>query len=730
MTSYADICSTVSPNLKPTYAAYLPPTASSAPPSLPSQTLEAERSRSTLDTDKLHVFLAGSAEAVAAAEAARQLVADAGVSDPRLTAGLPGYSLSRAERVANAHARQAALIDAVAAAGLDVDDPEVLLGIRGEIMDGLPSDLQWIMFTPNIEMLFDDAQVEKWLPLARSYGILGAYAQTELGHGSNVRGLETTATFDAQTDEFVIHTPSLTALKWWPGCLGKTANYAVVYARLVLGDTDYGIHNFLVQLRDPDTHQLLPGVTTGDIGPKLGYNNQDNGWAAFDSVRIPRDWMAMRYAKVTRSGQYVPPDGTSRKLLYLSMLGVRAWIVRAAGRELSKAITIAVRYSSVRLQGFKNPKAGGAEFAVLDYSLQQYRLFPLLAGCYVMNSMAGTMKDLHASVLASIDEGSSLALLPDLHATSSGLKSVCSSIAAAGIKDARLSCGGHGFLSSSGFPDLETYYTHTETVEGDNYMITQQTTRYLLKVFTAAASDPSSLDALSIRFAYIHDALAIAKGTLPPSRATSSGSWSDPATVVAAHAHRAAYALARLARSMQDLVVSQGMSQGDAWRASLIEIHSLAWAHALYVLVQNHFAVLDAPSLPGDLGAPEVDILSDLGLLFGLHQIELKSGEFLEDGYLSADDMVEVRSTVRSLLLSIRPHAVSLVDAFGHTDDRLGSALGRQDGDVYRALFVASSYSSLNKDDPSKTYVESLRKMMADGRKRAGFNPDTIHSKL
>ena len=54
--------------------------------------------------------------------------------------------------------------------------------------------------------------------------VFAAYAQTELGHGSNVRGLETTATFDKDTDEFIIDSPTLSSIKWWPGCFG----YAVV----------------------------------------------------------------------------------------------------------------------------------------------------------------------------------------------------------------------------------------------------------------------------------------------------------------------------------------------------------------------------------------------------------------------------------------------------------------------------------------------------------------------
>jgi acyl-CoA oxidase len=51
--------------------------------------------------------------------------------------------------------------------------------------------------------------VQKWIGAALKHSIIGCYAQTELGHGSNVAGLMTTATFDRHSDEFVLHSPSL-----------------------------------------------------------------------------------------------------------------------------------------------------------------------------------------------------------------------------------------------------------------------------------------------------------------------------------------------------------------------------------------------------------------------------------------------------------------------------------------------------------------------------------------
>lgn len=86
------------------------------------------------------------------------------------------------------------------------------------------------MFITSIERLGSDEQGKLWLPKAKKLAIIGCYAQTELGHGSNVAGIETTATLDKASDEWVIHSPTVTSTKFWPGGLGITSNHAVVFA--------------------------------------------------------------------------------------------------------------------------------------------------------------------------------------------------------------------------------------------------------------------------------------------------------------------------------------------------------------------------------------------------------------------------------------------------------------------------------------------------------------------
>lgn len=82
--------------------------------------------------------------------------------------------------------------------------------------------------------------------------------------------------------------------------MGQSANYAVVVAQLYTQGKCHGIHPFIVQLRDEETHQPLRGIKIGEIGSKLGMNSTNNGYLAFNNVRIPRENMLMKNNKVLK----------------------------------------------------------------------------------------------------------------------------------------------------------------------------------------------------------------------------------------------------------------------------------------------------------------------------------------------------------------------------------------------------------------------------------------------
>lgn len=156
-----------------------------------------------------------------------------------------------------------------------------------------PYHLHISLFVASVREQANDEQRAYWLPRIESWEVIGAYAQTELGHGSNVRGIELEAKWDPKTKEFVLHSPYITASKWWNGSLGRTANHAVVIAQLLLPEAkggvteykSYGPHPFIVQVRDMKTHQPPSSIIVGDIGPKYGYASMDNAYMLFNHHR-------------------------------------------------------------------------------------------------------------------------------------------------------------------------------------------------------------------------------------------------------------------------------------------------------------------------------------------------------------------------------------------------------------------------------------------------------------
>jgi len=102
----------------------------------------------------------------------------------------------------------------------------------------------------------------------------------------------------------LINTPQVEAAKWWAGDLGIYANHAAVFAQLIIDGKKYGVHVFIVPVRDRNTLLPLKGVEIGDIGPKNGFQCKDNGYAIFSNIRIPRRNMLMKYHVVSKEGKY------------------------------------------------------------------------------------------------------------------------------------------------------------------------------------------------------------------------------------------------------------------------------------------------------------------------------------------------------------------------------------------------------------------------------------------
>ncbi|XP_066268561.1 peroxisomal acyl-coenzyme A oxidase 1-like [Branchiostoma lanceolatum] len=561
--------------------------------------------------------------------------------------------------------------------------------------DSFSFGLHVAMFLPTLYGQATQEQKDKWLKMAEKYAIIGTYAQTEMGHGTFLRGLETTATYDPTTQEFVINTPTITAYKWWPGGLGKTSNYCVLMAQLYIHGKSYGPHPFMVQIRSLQDHKPLPGVTVGDIGPKFGYGSVDNGFLAFNNVRIPRENMLMKYSKVEPDGTYVKPPST--KLAYGTMVQVRANIVVNSGRVLAKAVTIATRYSCVRRQSEMKP--GHPEPQVLDYVTQQYKLFPYLAAAYAFWLTGQTMMSVYTTSSSQISKGD-ISVLPELHALSAGLKALSSWVANVGMEECRMACGGHGYSHASGLPRLYANMTPGATYEGENTVMMLQTARYLMKSYNQ-----------SLQGEKLAGSVAYLSGVQPVPAAGRTRNMLDLGVLCDAYRHRAARLVHEAAVQLRN-ERQAGKDQPDAWNAASVDLVKAAMAHSQYFVVKNFAERLTDSTLDSSIS----DVLTRLCQLHALHGLVNNSGDFLEAGYLTGTDVRQARRHINALMAKLRPDAVALVDAFDFPDGILKSVLGRYDGNVYEHLLEWAKASPLNKTDVHQSYHKYLKPFLEANR--------------
>eukprot|EP01130_Rhizamoeba_saxonica_P014844 TRINITY_DN6526_c0_g1_i1.p1 TRINITY_DN6526_c0_g1~~TRINITY_DN6526_c0_g1_i1.p1 ORF type:complete len:604 (-),score=113.21 TRINITY_DN6526_c0_g1_i1:15-1826(-) len=553
-------------------------------------------------------------------------------------------------------------------------------------ISGLLADLQDLFIT-TLKSLASAEQLEKWLPAALNYQILGCYCQTELGHGSFVKGILTTAVYDKSTDTIEINTPTITATKWWVGALGKFANHAVVFARLIIDGNDFGPHPFMVQLRDLDTHIPLPGIVVGDIGPKMGFNTTDNGYLRLHQVTIPRENMLSQHFSISRDGKYFPAP--KPEVLYGAMLRTRAGIAIGCGYNLAKACTIATRYSAVRKQFQKN-KDDPAETPVIEYLSQQYRVFPHIATAYGIIFTSRYIVD----IMGRLEED--MSVLPEAHISSAGLKSLLSKISIEGIESCRLACGGHGYSEFSGLPSIFKTSVHLNTAEGENWLMTQQTSKFLLKLYNSNQPQSGYLSFMNKK--------ELLKSK---SRVTLPENWNEFEYLKEAYEYRAITLLNLVSENLQNNVLLKNMTQDQAWDDQLLNIFELSNSYCLYIVLMCFHEATESIS--------DVEIyrpLRNLLNLYALYYIDQDLGNFTIDNYLDFDQANYVKEQLKAALAQVRKNAVLLVDGFGFSDHELKSALGRFDGDVYPALYKWARSSPLNKGDVFNGFHDYIKPMM------------------
>ncbi|KAG2344190.1 peroxisomal oxidase [Suillus weaverae] len=563
------------------------------------------------------------------------------------------------------------------------------------------------------------ALMENYWDLVYEKGIQGCYLQTELGHGTNVARLETTSTYIPETQEFEINSPSLTSTKWWIGALGKSATHGIVQAKLILPDgKDMGPHLFFVQLRSLEDHKPLQGITVGDIGPKAagGMASQDQGFARFDHVRIPRTNMFSKFAEVTTEGSYIQPPHA--KLSYGGMMYIRATSVNflhfyptvltlyssmipSAGWAIAKAATVAIRYTTVRRQG--EPDAKGLERQVLTYPSTYYRLLPILSRAFVFVELGRyTMKALTQMQQQLANRDTSL--LPEMHALLCGLKVFVTTHGINDIETARRSMGGHGFSAFAGLGRLYIDYLPSATFEGDNFVLDGQVVRAATKLCKAVLSSTSAIAKLSLPSAYLR--LLSATSEAPPQ--VTATTWHDVHSVVLLLEWRAALMVKNFTQTPASGDVDANVNQ------RLAKAVTEAFVAAQVGEMINNLAVLPSE---------DAKVVGCLYRLYLLTSAENALADLLSVGLIRhtgvGDPTQDLRLAVKALCLEVLPNAIGLTDAFGFSDWSLDSALGVFDGRVYEALWQRVQMEPMNKDEVTPAYAPYIRPMLQRGQAAA-----------
>ncbi|MCW3004737.1 MAG: acyl-CoA oxidase domain protein [Conexibacter sp.] len=515
---------------------------------------------------------------------------------------------------------------------------------------------------------------EAYLSDITSLRLPGCFAMTETGHGSNVQQLETTATYDPATQEFVVHTPTDGARKDYIGNAARDGRMAAVFAQLMVGGESRGVHALLVPLRDEDGN-VLDGVRIEDCGSKLGLDGVDNGRIWFDQVRVPRDALLDRYAEVSADGVYTSAiENPTRR--FFTMLGTliqgRVSVCGASITATKAALAIAVRHAESRRQ-FGPP--GGEEVVLMDYRTHQRRLLPALAKVYALHfAQEDVVARLH-EVFTATEEP--VRERRELETLAAGLKAVATWHATATIQEAREACGGMGYLKGNRFAALKADTDVFTTFEGDNTVLLQLAAKNLLTDFRDQLGELDPLgtatffagqvwETVAERTA-IREVLGRLADDLLPGRADE-GDLGDRATQLELLRWRADHILSGAARRLKG-----GIDAGREPFAVLVDCqdHVIAAARAYVdrVVLEAFAAAVERCEHPGTRA-----LLDRVCALYALSTIEADRGWFQEHGRLSSTRSKAVIKTVNTLCAELRPHASDLVEAFGVPENALGDA--------------------------------------------------------
>ncbi len=564
-------------------------------------------------------------------------------------------------------------------AGASVTSIEMLA--FGDLSLMVKAGVQWGLFGGAVQLLGSERHHEAYLEDIINADLLGCFAMTETGHGSDVQQLRTTCTYDPATQTFDLHTPHDSARKDYIGNAAKDGRMAVVFAQLVTRGERHGVHAWLVPIRD-EAGNALPGVTIGDDGAKAGLNGVDNGRLSFDHVSVPRDMLLDRYGQVAEDGTYTSSiENETRR--FFTMLGTlvrgRVSVGGSAGSATKLALQIATRYGDARRQ-FAAP-GEDREIVVNDYLVHQRKLLPALAKSYALHfaqeELTSTMHDVQGA--ETVDE----AAQRELESRAAGLKAANTWHATQTIQMCREACGGQGYLAENRLPALKADTDVFTTFEGDNTVLLQLVAKGLL---TGYQDSFGSLDSWG-KAQFVADLVketvlerTAARGLIArlvdavPGR-DEEVSLLDRGWQLKMFEDREKHTLEGAANRLRKGASNKDNRLFDVFNDVQDHVLRTATTHIDRVVLEAFVAAVDRTTDPAARA-----LLATLCDLYALTTIEADRGWFLEHGRLTPARSKAVTSTVNALLKELRPHLRTLVDGFAIPDAWVQSRIVDEEG--------------------------------------------------
>jgi acyl-CoA oxidase len=540
----------------------------------------------------------------------------------------------------------------------------------------IKAGVQWGLFGAAVLHLGTEAHHDAFLPDIMSLKVPGAFAMTEIGHGSDVASIATTATYDPETEEFDLHTPFRAAWKDYLGNAAKDGIAAVVFAQLVTRGVNHGVHAFYVPIRD-ESGAFLPGIGGEDDGVKGGLNGIDNGRLHFTHVRVPRANLLNRYGDVSTDGTYSSSISSPGRRFF-TMLGTlvqgRVSLDGAATAASAMALTIAITYGSQRRQFTAGSETD--EEVILDYQRHQRRLLTRLATTYAATFAHDDFLVKFDRVFSGTEDTDEDR--QDLETLAAALKPLSTWHAIDTLQEAREACGGAGFLAVNRLVGLRADLDIYATFEGDNNVLLQLVAKRLLTDYNRqfASADAGALARYVVKQAagraYHGSGLRGLAQTVADfgSTARSVGALRETNVQRELLTERVETMIAGIAGRLRNAHKMPKKQAADLFNSQQNELIEAARAHGELLQWESFTRAVEATEHAGTR-----QVLTWLRDLFGLGLIEKHLSWYLIHGRLSAARAQAVTAYIDRLLARLRPHATDLVDAFGYRPEHLRAVI-------------------------------------------------------